>query len=60
MCYNVIVGKMIPAGTGANVERESTNEVLARAAELKLAREERNKQEEEFATLPEEMLRVSE
>jgi DNA-directed RNA polymerase subunit beta' len=57
---NVIVGKMIPAGTGANVERESTNEVLARAAELKLAREERNKQEEEFATLPEEMLRVSE
>ena len=41
---NVIVGKMIPAGTGAKVERESTNQVLLRAAQLKQEREERNKQ----------------
>ena len=57
---NVIVGKMIPAGTGAKVERESTNQVLLRAAQLKQEREERNKQEEEYNTLPEEMLRVAE
>ncbi len=57
---NVIVGKMIPAGTGSKVERESTNAVHARAQELKLEKEERNHEEETYNSLPEEMLRVAE
>ena len=57
---NVIVGKMIPAGTGSKVERESTNLVHERANVLKAEKEERNKEEENFNSLPEEMLRIVE
>ena len=57
---NVIVGKMIPAGTGSPVERETTILIKARAQEKKLIREERNKEEEVLNALPEEMTRISE
>ncbi|MFV0379514.1 MAG: DNA-directed RNA polymerase subunit beta' [Anaerorhabdus sp.] len=50
---NVIVGKLIPAGTGSKFERETTKLIKARAAELKLQREEANKKEEEV--LPREV-----
>ena len=38
---NVIIGKLIPAGTGSKFERETTHLVEARAAELVAEREER-------------------
>ena len=57
---NVIVGKMIPAGTGSSVERETTKLIKARAQEKKLIREERNKEEEVLNVLPEEMTRIPE
>ena len=39
---NVIIGKLIPAGTGRNFNRETSRRINARAAQLKQAREERN------------------
>ena len=39
---NVIIGKLIPAGTGRDFDRETTRRIKARAAQLKAAREERN------------------
>ncbi|HZJ87361.1 MAG TPA: DNA-directed RNA polymerase subunit beta', partial [Erysipelothrix sp.] len=50
---NVIVGKMIPAGTGYPGNRESTKKIEALAQELKVLREERNKEEEETSILSE-------
>ena len=44
---NVIIGKPIPAGTGSDLYRESTERVKARAEELKEMREERNAVDEE-------------
>ncbi len=54
---NVIIGKLIPAGTGLAVHRESTDAINELAAELKEAREDRNREPEEFGALPEEMMR---
>lgn len=56
---NVIIGKQIPAGTGAKTYRESTEEIMALAAEFKLDREERNADKDDFISLPEEMTRIS-
>ncbi len=54
---NVIIGKLIPAGTGSKYERESTNLIEARAAELVAEREARNRlHEAEEETLPEEVI----
>ncbi len=39
---NVMIGKLIPAGTGRNFDRETTRRINARAAQLRAAREERN------------------
>ena len=44
---NVIIGKKIPAGTGMNVERESTKLIYEKAAELRADRESHNQSEEE-------------
>lgn len=56
---NVIVGKMIPAGSGAKVERESSAKIHELAQQMKLAREERNKVEDSLNILPEEMIRMN-
>ena len=56
---NVIIGKLIPAGTGSKTYRESTEEIMALAAEFKLDREERNADKDDFISLPEEMTRIS-
>ena len=54
---NVIIGKLIPAGTGSKFDRESTNKINERAAELVAEREERNRLlEVEEETLPEEVI----
>ena len=50
---NVIIGKMIPAGTGYAGYRESTERIKARAEELRIAREERNVEEEESSAIQE-------
>ena len=50
---NVIIGKMIPAGTGYQGYRASTEEIKERAAELKALREERNQEEEESSMINE-------
>ncbi|NLC05616.1 MAG: DNA-directed RNA polymerase subunit beta' [Erysipelothrix sp.] len=57
---NVIVGKMIPAGTGSGVYRETTERIKIRAQELKEERRERNAVEEPLNELPEEMTRLAE
>ncbi len=43
---NVIIGKLIPAGTGCHAERETSKKIAEKAAELKAKREERNRQED--------------
>lgn len=50
---NVIIGKMIPAGTGYEGTRKSTEQIKALAAELKAAREERNFEDEDESILKE-------
>ena len=50
---NVIVGKMIPAGTGYPGHRKSTDKIIKLAQELKEAREKRNEEEEEISILSE-------
>ena len=45
---NVLIGKLIPAGTGTAYERESTYQVEELAAELRAKRLARNKQEEDY------------
>ena len=39
---NVIIGKLIPAGTGCEGDRPTNHIIAAKAAELKAIREERN------------------
>ena len=53
---NVIIGKLIPAGTGSKFERETTKLVLERAEELDEIREEKLLDAQEEASLPSEML----
>ena len=53
---NVIIGKLIPAGTGSKFERETTKLVLERAEELDEIREEKLLAAQEEASLPSEML----
>lgn len=57
---NVIVGKMIPAGTGSHFDRESTRAIKVRADELRQERELRNEVEEDINALPIEMTRIIE
>jgi DNA-directed RNA polymerase subunit beta' len=54
---NVIIGKLIPAGTGSHFERETTSLIDQRAAELDEIREEKllAAQEEKEAALPSEL-----
>ncbi|MFV0479209.1 MAG: DNA-directed RNA polymerase subunit beta' [Anaerorhabdus sp.] len=54
---NVIVGKLIPAGTGSSFERETTKRILERAQELRQERELANALDEE--ELPSEVLSVT-
>jgi len=53
---NVIIGKLIPAGTGSKFERETTKLIEARAQELDEIREEKLLAAQEEAQLPTEML----
>ncbi|MCF0115888.1 MAG: DNA-directed RNA polymerase subunit beta', partial [Erysipelotrichaceae bacterium] len=55
---NVIIGKLIPAGTGAKFPRESSTRIKERAAELRAAREARN-EEVEAELLQEEALKAA-
>lgn len=45
---NVIVGKMIPAGTGCNADRETSRQIAALAAELREKRLEKQKQDDDI------------
>ena len=55
---NVIIGKLIPAGTGRDFDRETSRRIIERASKLKQEREEKAHQlEEATATkLPEDVL----
>jgi len=53
---NVIIGKLIPAGTGSKFERETTRLVEERAEELDEIREEKLLAAQEEASLPSEMI----
>ena len=61
---NVLIGKLIPAGTGTTYERESTYQVEELAAELRAKRLARNKKEEddeeEFDVVAQEVVEVDE
>ncbi|MEG0077205.1 MAG: DNA-directed RNA polymerase subunit beta', partial [Anaerorhabdus sp.] len=57
---NVIIGKLIPAGTGSNFERESTTRIRERAEELRLERELANAEMDEEDALPKEVTSVQE
>ena len=50
---NVIIGKMIPAGTGYDAYRPSTEKIKELAQELKEKREERNREEDEESFISE-------
>ena len=52
---NVIIGKLIPAGTGSKFERETTEQIKARAAELDEIREEKLLAAQEESALPSEL-----
>jgi DNA-directed RNA polymerase subunit beta' len=52
---NVIIGKLIPAGTGSKFDRDTTRLVHERAEELDEIREEKLLAAQEEATLPSEM-----
>jgi len=54
---NVIIGKLIPAGTGSKVYRESTQEIIDLANIFHEEREARNASKDDFIALPEEMIR---
>ena len=57
---NVIIGKLIPAGTGSKFERESTIRIEERAAEMAAEREARNHLHDEHQDLmPEEVTTIS-
>ena len=53
---NVIIGKLIPAGTGSKFDRETTRLVHERAAELDEIREEKLLAAQEETQLPSEMI----
>ena len=53
---NVIIGKLIPAGTGSKFDRETTRQVHERAAELDEIREEKLLAAQEENQLPSEMI----
>ena len=53
---NVIIGKLIPAGTGSKFDRETTRQVHERAAELDEIREEKLLAAQEETQLPNEMI----
>ena len=55
---NVIIGKLIPAGTGRNFDRETTRRIEERASELKAIREEKARKlaEESEQRLPVDIL----
>ncbi|MEG0735061.1 MAG: DNA-directed RNA polymerase subunit beta', partial [Anaerorhabdus sp.] len=55
---NVIIGKLIPAGTGSDFERESTTRIKERAAELRLERELANAEYDDEDELPKEVTSV--
>jgi DNA-directed RNA polymerase subunit beta' len=57
---NVIIGKLIPAGTGSKVYRETTQQIIELANIFRSEREERNAILQEEHALPEEMTRGSE
>ena len=52
---NVIIGKLIPAGTGRNFDRETSRRIERRAAQLKEAREIRNAEYEAASASAKEM-----
>ena len=54
MKENVIIGKLIPAGTGSGFDRESTRKIMERANEIREEIRIRNLKEEE--SLPKEVL----
>ena len=60
---NVIIGKLIPAGTGRNFDRETSRRIEERAAQLKAEREEKARLLEEATAsaskLPEEIVSSS-
>lgn len=55
---NVIIGKLIPAGTGRDFDRETTRRIKEKAAELKAIREEKAEKlaEETEQRLPDDIL----
>ena len=53
---NVIIGKLIPAGTGSKFERETTELIKARAAELDEIREAKLLAAQEESSLPSELI----
>ena len=53
---NVIIGKLIPAGTGSKFERETTEQIKLRAEELDEIREEKLLAAQEEASLPSEVI----
>ncbi|MBR3252080.1 MAG: DNA-directed RNA polymerase subunit beta', partial [Erysipelotrichaceae bacterium] len=53
---NVIIGKLIPAGTGSKFDRDTTRQIEERAEELDEIREEKLLAAQEEAQLPSEML----
>ena len=56
---NVILGKMIPAGTGSKHDKHTTNLINELAEQLREQRIERNFVEEDLDELPEAMLNVA-
>ena len=57
---NVIIGKLIPAGTGSKFDRESTRRINERAAELVAIREAKKAAAMESEALPPEVTGSSE
>ena len=53
---NVIIGKPIPAGSGSKFDRETTNQIKERAAELDAIREEKLQSLLEEQELPNEII----
>ncbi|MEA4874828.1 DNA-directed RNA polymerase subunit beta' [Anaerorhabdus sp.] len=53
---NVIIGKLIPAGTGSDFERESTTRIIERASELRIERELMNAEANDDELLPKEVI----
>jgi len=56
---NVIIGKLIPAGTGSKFDRETSIKIKERTAELAAIREEKLREKLESEQLPEELTEVN-